>query len=595
MGSKGFSLLEMIVVLGLMGIASMGVLQITTNMTKSTKTSEIGLEINSVVNSITQNLLNSGACTNTFKDAGVISDGLEISDIKNRTGQTLFDKVAKYGNNRLKIAGLQVNALTMKAPDPGVNKKYGEYRLQIKMEKLGTGYHGAKIVTKNIPLQGEFNLTNNLLKCYSSTEDAVYTAKKESCEDVGGTWNIASDSCELSKSKSRNIAASTEDLNDQIEDLKNTYLKNNYVAKAGDTMTGALTISGNDLTAKNVNSTADLKASGKVCVGTNCRDFSKQECAKGSVSSGVNPDGSHICVPLLCPTGKYFEKLDPSTGNPVCNSLPNETCPADQYVTKVLSDGSVTCASLPPGLNQDCPTGKYMQGIGSDGVIKCKELPSSNITCASNSYVTGYDSNGTPKCKYTGELKIKDDSCESNSTGYGNGSSGGQYINCPSGKFFKSLTFRANAGIDYVKSYTCCAVKLYYDPPNPNSSDPGVSLTSGNTSNNGYDRYSDNREQANVCDNQAMTNISFGFEDYLEYIHNRTCYSISMSPIPEGETKRIYVEDCRFPTTSYNSGTDNTDQSTNCNSDEFLMGIYIQFGNAGEYISQPKCCKINLR
>ncbi len=195
MDSKGFSLVEMVVVLGLMGIASMGVLQITANMTKSTKTSEIGLEINSMVNSITQNLLNSSACTNTFKDAGVIIDNLEISDIKNRTGQPLFDKLAKYGNNRLKISGLKVNSVTMKAPDPGVSKKYGEFRLQIQMEKLGTGYHGTKIVTKNVPLQGEFSLTNNLLKCYSSTEDAVYTAKKESCEDVGGTWNIATDNC----------------------------------------------------------------------------------------------------------------------------------------------------------------------------------------------------------------------------------------------------------------------------------------------------------------------------------------------------------------------------------------------------------------
>jgi prepilin-type N-terminal cleavage/methylation domain-containing protein len=595
MNSKGFSLIEMTVVLALMGIASLGVLQITSSTMKATKTSEIGLEVNSIINSVTQNLLNSSACSNTFKTSGAFRNGLEIDEIKNRTDQVLFNKTAKYGNNRLKISKLRLDSVNIKPADPGVSKKYGEFRLMIEMEKLGTGYAGTKNVIKNIPLQGEFNLSDNLLKCYSSTEDAVYTAKKESCNDVGGTWDIATDNCNLSTSKGRGIAASTQDLSDQIQDLKDNYLTNNYVAKAGDTMTGDLTISGKDLTAKNVNSTADLKASGKVCVGTNCWDLAAKSCNKDSILIGIKADGTANCLPIKCNDGYYIEKLDPTSGDIVCKAIPTGTCPANTYVSQVKTDGTVTCSPLPEGLNQDCPTGQYMKGIGTDGTIKCSKFPAADIACVSGSYVEKYNSNGVPICKYTGSLKIREHSCETVTTSYTNTSGGGQYLTCPSGKFFKSLTFRANAAIDYVSSFYCCAVQLYYDPPIPNVSDPGINIVASANSNNGYDRYSDNREQANVCDNEAMHHISFGFEDYLEYIHNVGCDTLTMSPIPEGETKRIYVEGCTSPTTSYNSGSDNMSQSTNCSSDQFLMGVYIQFGGGGEYISKSKCCKINLR
>jgi prepilin-type N-terminal cleavage/methylation domain-containing protein len=398
MNSKGFSLIEMTVVLALMGIASLGVLQINSSTHKATKTSEIGLEVNSITNSITQNLLNSSACSNTFKNSGIIQNGLEISEIKNRTDQVLFNKTTKYGNNRLKISKLKLDSVNIKPADPGLSKKYGEFRLIIELEKLGTGYAGTKNVIKNIPLQGEFNLSDNLLKCYSSTEDAVYTAKKESCDDVGGTWNIAADTCSLSTSTGKNIAASTQDLSDKIQDLKDNYLTNNYVAKVGDTMTGDLTISGKDLTAKNVNSTVDLKAANKVCVGNNCWDLAAKNCNKDSVLIGIKADGTPNCLALKCNDGFYLEKLDTTSGNIVCKAIPTGTCPANTYVSKVKTDGTVECSPLPAGTNQTCATGKHMTGIKEDGTIICSSYPAANVACGGSTFVNRYDGNGVPSC-----------------------------------------------------------------------------------------------------------------------------------------------------------------------------------------------------
>ncbi len=588
----------MMVVLGLMGMAAMGILQINSNSIKGTKTSEIGMEVNAVVNSITQNLLNQNSCTNTFSGIGAINDGLTISDIKNRTGQILFNKVNKYGNNRLKINEMTINGVTIKPPDPGVTNSYGEFKLQIKLEKIGKGYHGQPFVTKTVPLQGEFSPSKNLVKCYSSTEDAVYTAKKQSCEDIGGSWSISADRCDLSTSKGRSIAASTQDLDDQIQDLKDNYLVNNYVKKAGDTMTGDLTLSDKDLKAKDVSATNKVIATTSLCVGTKCRDFSTKSCNKDSVTIGINEDGSPICLALTCGEGKYLEKID-STGNPVCKLIPTGTCLANTYVSKVNTDGSVECSPLPTPANQDCPVGEYVKGMGTDGLIKCAKLPTSNIACGSNSYVEKYDVNGVPKCKYTGTLKMRRKCGDAPTiTTYKNESSGGQYIDCPSGKFLKQLTFWANDAIDYVKSYVCCSLELYYDPPHPEFADPTLSISFAEEKNvNNYNRYSDNTNQSNACgDNQVMAGISFGFENYLEYVHNAQCYTISLSNYPEGETKKPHIESCTWPVTTYsNSLQDNMEQTTNCTDEnKYLMGINIHFGGGGEYIVQSKCCQINL-
>ncbi len=581
----------MMVVLGLVGVAAMGVLQITSNMTKASKTSEIGMEVNATVNSITQNLLNSDACKNTFQGIGAIRDNLTIPEIKNRTGQTLFDKVKKLGNNRLKIDELTINGVTIKPAAPGVTNSYGEFKLQIKLEKLGKGYHGQQFVTKSLPLQGEFDPSKNLVKCYSSTEDAVYTAKKQSCEDVGGTWDIPSDSCNLSSSRGRTIAASTEDLGTQMDDLKNNYLKDNYVNKAGDTMTGDLTISGKNLSAKIVEATDTVKASTQVCIGTNCRNFEKKECNKGDVTLGINPDGSPICVSMLCADGYYFEKLDSSTGNPVCKPIPTGTCPANTYVSEVKTDGTVTCSPLPTPANRECPTGKYITKIASDGSITC-DNPNVNSICMSPHYVSGFDSNGKMKCTSPAQLKLKFE-CKPLAAGTLNSLDGAHHlIQCDSGYFLRTVTFgTASDHMDNIANYTCCKAELYYDPADSSLTAPSMNFSyAGTWENRHLNSNSDNQTHDTKCQDvggQFLVGLQYWANTKLDELESYLCGNYTASGVKLKITKRTV-------NSGYNTNSDSMGQVAQCNSDEFLERIPIYATGGLDYLQDYTCAKLEL-
>jgi len=382
----------MIVVMGILGIASMGAMQLMVQTTKITKTSEIGMEINAVVNSITQNLLSSDSCSNTFKDVGAFEEDLVIDEIKNRTGQVLFNKTKKYGNNRLKINEMSLKGVTIKDPQPGVQKKYGEFKLQIKLEKQGKNFYGQKYVVKNLPLQGQFDLENHLTKCYSATEDAVYTAKKDSCQDIGGTWVIEQDTCELNNTVGTGIAASTERVEELINDLKDDLIKN-YVQKAGDTMTGNLQVNAE------IGSNNKIESATQLCVGGRCRTFNQELCPQGKVVSKINEDGTVVCSDVTCPSQSTFFVGVDSSGNPICKPFPSNTCSANEYISKVNTDGSVECSPLPPDTNKFCPKGTAIQRITSSGNVTC--TTDDNVfgkTCNPGQYLRGFTNTGNPIC-----------------------------------------------------------------------------------------------------------------------------------------------------------------------------------------------------
>ncbi len=358
-------------------------------------------------------------------------------------------------------------------------------------------------------------------------------------------------------------------------------------------MTGALTISGKDLTAKNVNSTADLKASGKVCVGANCRDFNLKSCNKDSVTIGINTDGSPICLAIKCPSGQYLEQLDPSSGSPICKPIPTGTCPANTYVSEVKTNGTVTCSPLPPGLNQTCPTGKYVTGIASNGTITCTALPTSGKSCSGTTqFVKSYDTNGEPVCGTTANLKIRTTGCYTNGTGFGSGSDNKWHIaNCGS-YMIQSIKYWGGGGMEYLDSWTCCKLELYYEPDDPSMPLPTMIDTWSGTLSTGYGSGSDNQGQSASCGNSEFEKVSIYSAGAFEYFGQYNCTSHSLSGDTQG--KSLY-RTCRTIDTGYTSGTDNTWQIASCSSNEFLAGISFYSAGGMEYLDWYTCCSYELR
>ncbi|MCK5882727.1 MAG: prepilin-type N-terminal cleavage/methylation domain-containing protein, partial [Bacteriovoracaceae bacterium] len=364
-GEKGFSLAEVMVAAGLLSVLSLALVHITQNQAVVQKRAEASSEINTISNTITQNLLNSLACEETLTLGSTISEGMDIAEIKNRRGDTLFNKVDKYGNRQISINDITLNNLSVGPLANG--SRFGEANIIVTFEKLSKLIKGIKLIQKTFPVKISLSGANALLGCYSATENAVQTATEKSCESIGGTYNSASNVCDLAAFNpldplSASKAVSSQSQEDWYNNMMTASLSP-YVKLIGDTMTGKLQVN------------ADIETNSRLCINGECRTtFTAQLCPTGEVVSKVFTNGTVACVDITCPSESTFFVGINASGAPKCKAFPTNTCSANQFVSKVDSDGTVHCSALPAGTNIDCGAGA-IQKIDAAGNATCVNFP----------------------------------------------------------------------------------------------------------------------------------------------------------------------------------------------------------------------------
>lgn len=159
-----------------------------------------------------------------------------------------------------------------------------------------------------------------------------------------------------------------------------------------------------------------------------CRTFSTitPSCASGEFMKGVNANGSPSCVAIstflasipngsaistipggyqkvtmnCATTDEVLRRID-SSGNPVCvHKVIVGSCPVDNYITGINTNGTPTCAKFPKNA-ATCPAGYYLKNVNSDGSIPaggCAQL-TINANCpGANDVMTAIDSAGNATC-----------------------------------------------------------------------------------------------------------------------------------------------------------------------------------------------------
>ena len=387
---RGFSIAEVMVAAGLMGLLSVGLLNITKQQAVVQKRSETSVEINIISSLISQTLLNSGACNNTLGLGGNVSNGKTLTAIKNRNGEVLFDTTSKYGNNTVGLQSMELSGLSVSPTTNGF--LYGTVKLDILFEKLSKTLSGKKTLRKSFTVNVQLDGSSNLTKCYSATENAVDTAVGESqetiCASIGGNYDTNIDKCELGAFQSLSTigakanAASTSYLQNYVTTSLNTYVINKYAP----------------LVSGGVDLTGDVKTVTKFCVGSKCRDFSASACTVGQVAKGIGASGTVNCQAISCIAGKYFRGVDTS-GNAICTNLP--ACTGNNFLHSVDAAGNAVCRSVPNCTNAN----EYLTGVDVSGNPICKAMP----LCTNKTYLAGIDSAGRAICGV-----LPTDSCPAN-------------------------------------------------------------------------------------------------------------------------------------------------------------------------------------
>lgn len=361
-GIKGFSLVEVMVAVGITGILSLVVAQMMKNQNEVMTHSEAKGEELEIYSQIRTVLARKDACEATFKGSSM---GDQLSVIRNSSTNIVFEVGNTYGNRALKLDGL-----ILKNQNIPTSGGLGEAILEIKTTRLKKD-NGQKEMTREIMLQVNADASGTVIECYSQINNTIETAKAEMCEAIKGIYDPSTGLCDLnciSAPGVSNEAISSECLDTSLANERQIS-NNSYVNVGGDTMTGKLDVQA-DIQTEN------LLSDNKICIGSNCRStFANQACATGQVVSKVNSNGTLECANITCPSQDEFFVGISASGDVLCKPFPTETCPADHYVKKVHNDGSVHCEEVPESekvSGQDCPSGQMVSGIDTNGNLKCE-------------------------------------------------------------------------------------------------------------------------------------------------------------------------------------------------------------------------------
>jgi prepilin-type N-terminal cleavage/methylation domain-containing protein len=319
---QGFSLMEILIALGLLGGITLGVAQLMKQSSESGNYAEARMEENEVARQVALTLANEQSCTNTLRSFGA---GEAIPAIKSAQNENLFEVGKNYSGNVIffKSARLEARGGTI----PPAGKGTMAIVLELARSKVKIG---RKESLKEVQVLVTLDASSKVLSCVSLENQLANSTNKQFCEATGGVWTEGPPpKCDYSNCD----VDSTDTL------YSSSCFKARGVQKSGDTMTGSLTISG-----------------GKICVDSNCWDLSAKTCPDPTQAlMGIDSQGNAICGTPAPPPGPPA----PSAVNCQGSFTPcSKTCGGGTrtwVVTQQASGGGTTCL-YPDGYSEACNT-----------------------------------------------------------------------------------------------------------------------------------------------------------------------------------------------------------------------------------------------
>lgn len=185
---KGFSLVETIIVMGVMTAASMGTYNLINNSRKGFKELEINMEVQSLVDSIRTILLDKKSCNETFLDAALNTPITFIKRFNKNTA--LFENtyeanpLRKYANDNLSIVSM--------TPKSESGRNY--LLLFISKLKLKNVRDVRQEIDMKFVLSG-----SNITGCFADySTNANSNALSYTCTQLGSTYDSATQKCSTS-------------------------------------------------------------------------------------------------------------------------------------------------------------------------------------------------------------------------------------------------------------------------------------------------------------------------------------------------------------------------------------------------------------
>ena len=206
--NRGFSLVSVLVAVGLLGTVAMFVVNLNQQQVKNSKNAETKNELIALHAQINQYLLDGDACSETFSPPFVLSGtSRPVPNIFDGKGNVKFSENTPYGNNTVKINSI---TLTPVAPATNLtlaNNSSKEMRLTFVYQKI-SNLTAKNTLTKTVDVKVQRDASGNII-CYSQLSNAIDEAVKQSCISLGGTYDTSQvPNCKLPQFVKSNVSIS---------------------------------------------------------------------------------------------------------------------------------------------------------------------------------------------------------------------------------------------------------------------------------------------------------------------------------------------------------------------------------------------------
>ncbi|MFA6237012.1 MAG: type II secretion system protein [Bacteriovorax sp.] len=397
---KGFTIVELMTAIGILGALSVVVMYAQKSSINSTADLKTTSEVSNLIQTLTSELSRAETCTANFvtPPGPYTITRASIPAIYNKSGKPIISRMSTYGDE------ISINEISS-APGADVSSTAGNFGTRM----LLTVKYTTKIRDADNPAPNPITIKSFAIPLN------VFT--------VDGTRNPGS----IIKSCFSDVRAMLEMA------VKNACDTANSVYTAG--IGGALGTCNSDFRVKN-------SAGGNIAAAANNYLCPAGEFLQKVTLAGASPTWTFQCVSANtanCPPWQYLTGFNTTTGAPICADLRNLTgwsagtgimvmqggayklinitCPANQVLQGIAADGSANCwdprQSMPCGTNQflinidyatrtkvcgesitpaACGGGSFVTDINGDGSVSCKSGTFTN--CTNAQYISGTD--GTP-------------------------------------------------------------------------------------------------------------------------------------------------------------------------------------------------------
>lgn len=333
---QGFSLTETLIAIGISGALALTVAKLGQDSAKISKTSERNLDIGNFINEVSFILSEKNNCNATIGTNTTIGTNIP-SVIKFVNGTSV--PVYSTGNQRYGNNSFSISQITTEASPSGVDLVF--------LLDRGENHLGSQLIRRKIPLKTIVNGTT-IQSCYSDVEGMVETAVKAACKGNTARYDPDTKQC---------YHMLIEKQCDRGEVLKEIVQEDGSIS-------------------------------------AECAPIFPTEinCPEGQMIQNISFTGQISCVPINtkisgCPVGSFARRI--VDGNFECNALPR--CGANQ-VLRTGANGEPTCQTI--GCNTST---QYFAGFDASGTAVCKNFP--NRSCPPNNYIKSIDTNGNITCE----------------------------------------------------------------------------------------------------------------------------------------------------------------------------------------------------